>query len=1065
MAEGTAAGGAPGVRVARAEGARAAEAFLLDQAARWAEEVRAEPGRLARPVRIVVPSNSLRQHLAARLVAAGGAQAGVWVTTLRQSAHELVRGAGAPAQGSALLAPVLVRRLAARKPGLARALAGLEDGFASVVGAVDDLLDAGFEPVHADAVVALVHETWPGGTGRRAAEVVAVAAELEAVLAEAGRLGGAGLFRLARDVLARRPDLLRDRAVWAHGYADITGVQGDLLEALLRAAGGGVVLDAPPDPAEPGTPDAGVRFLERFSRRMEGLGPVEVVPALPPTPPRLLRAPGIQAEARAAAEQAAAWIATGAEPETIGVVARDLAPFVPALRAQLERVGVPYSGAPGTAGGVRPEARPARGLVSLLRAGDEPGVDAWLDVDAAFPPAVRRDLRLALHAIGRVRLGQVAALPVDGLVSGGSGFGLPVRSGLDEREDAMPGEAPLLPRRRLRREVLEEARTRAAALIEALIHWPETDALASHLKRLRGLLTGALGWRRGSALRAPVFEALAALEREVGGAFAVSRSELEVLVERALAPVGRDPLGGAGAGVAVLSAMEARGRTFRHLFVLGLNRDLFPRTVTDDPLLPDALRVRIERDLLPDLPVKRRGFDEERYLFAQLCASADEVVLAHSAVSDDGKERPPSPFAERVRLAAGGVAAPAAPPWLSLRDAPVPLDEAAALAGADGYAALQRGLLALALGEAGEADGATRAEARLAVVAELDRRGRRGDLGPYFGFVGEGAADRVVHVTRLEGTVRCAWQSYLERELRLEPLPDARAELPRLSPRMVGNVVHRVLERVVTAAGAPGTGPIDPEGTVFDVPWPTPARLAAWTDEAAGAELAEEGVPFPGLGRVLAAQARVLLERVGATDWRDGHARGVLGAELSGAVVVAGEGGPWTVRFRADRVDRVDEGLVLTDYKTGRPFYDRVAAKSRPRKLLEQTRAGRVLQAGAYLAGAGEGTVARYVFPHRDVVAPLDLDSRDGAPALRAAFSEAAAVVLRARDAGAFVPRLVEKDGGEPRACDWCQVRSACFQQDTGARHRLLDWLEEPGSAPGAAERAFRELWTLGAGP
>ena len=70
------------------------------------------------------------------------------------------------------------------------------------------------------------------------------------------------------------------------------------------------------------------------------------------------------------------------------------------------------------------------------------------------------------------------------------------------------------------------------------------------------------------------------------------------LLARNLTSAGALPLGGAGGGVQVLSVMEARARTFDHLFVLGMNRDVFPRSIREDPLLGDSLR-RSLADMLP----------------------------------------------------------------------------------------------------------------------------------------------------------------------------------------------------------------------------------------------------------------------------------------------------------------------------------------------------------------------------------------------------------------------------------------------------------------------------------
>ena len=101
-------------------------------------------------------------------------------------------------------------------------------------------------------------------------------------------------------------------------------------------------------------------------------------------------------------------------------------------------------------------------------------------------------------------------------------------------------------------------------------------------------------------------------------------AELALLVRRQLVPRFALALGGNGGGVQVLDVTQARGRTFDRLFVLGLVRDVFPRSVREDPLLPDALRERV-CEVLPDIPVKKLGYDEERFLFAELLASAPSV--------------------------------------------------------------------------------------------------------------------------------------------------------------------------------------------------------------------------------------------------------------------------------------------------------------------------------------------------------------------------------------------------------------------------------------------------------
>ena len=106
-----------------------------------------------------------------------------------------------------------------------------------------------------------------------------------------------------------------------------------------------------------------------------------------------------------------------------------------------------------------------------------------------------------------------------------------------------------------------------------------------------------------------------------------------------------------------MDVTQARGRTFEHLFLLGLNRGEFPRTVREDPVFPDTLRRLLGREgygVLPDLPVKRSGFDEERFLFAQLLASAPRVTLSWQEADNDNKVRTPSPLVERLRWSERG---------------------------------------------------------------------------------------------------------------------------------------------------------------------------------------------------------------------------------------------------------------------------------------------------------------------------------------------------------------------------------------------------------------------------
>jgi hypothetical protein len=238
-----------------ARGARAAEEAVLDAVERLLGEGGGTPP--VRPVRVVVPSNSLRLHLSGELVRRRGrAVLGVAVQTLYGAALEVLERAGEAAPRGRLLVDVLARRLAGEERELAAALEPLVDGYGAVAATVRDLLDAGLTPDHADAAEEALAVDGPavasGAEVARARALVRVAADL-ARGAEALGIGWpSSLFTRAAERVASDPEgALPARAVVVHGFADATGVGLDLLEALLRHPRAVLVLDHPPDPASP----------------------------------------------------------------------------------------------------------------------------------------------------------------------------------------------------------------------------------------------------------------------------------------------------------------------------------------------------------------------------------------------------------------------------------------------------------------------------------------------------------------------------------------------------------------------------------------------------------------------------------------------------------------------------------------------------------------------------------------------------------------------------------------------------------------------------------------------
>jgi len=1016
----------------------------------------------AEPLRILVPSHALREHLLARLLERRRAWLGLEVATLSGIVATVLDNCGERLVSGELVETLLVARLAARESALARTLGGLVRGYEQVAGAVRDLLDAGFVEEHLDACVERLEAergTVGGATVERAIAIVRVAAGLRPALAELGLVTAVELTASAARCLAADAErALPASAVLVHGFADATGVASDLLEAIVRHRNTTVFIDRPPS--------FGVgrwRFGARLIERLAGCAPVEEdAAAAVPARIHCLRA----ADPARQAEAAVAWLAApdaGEPSERDAIVARNLSPQAVRLLAQLDRQGIAGSLPSGL------ESRLGRRIAALLRIvelrGQAPvgtlleAADAALEARSGVPLA---DLRVALGLLGARTLRAAAELRPPGR---------PLRLLVADRI------APDPERDRSSARPREISATSLGATLEHVSH---LDTMLHELESPRRLteLTSILAALLAATLPLDEAEVLAAalepLREGAAGALEVSPEEMAPLLERVwsdlfVAPAGR------GGGVALLSVTEARGRTFRRLALVDLARDHFPRPVRADPLLPDPLRQRL-RELLPDLPVKLEGHDEERFLFAQLLAAAEQIALLRPAVDEAGKAVSPSSLLDEL-LRNGHLQETPAP----VATRPSAFDAAVAAALKSGDAGLTATLPA-AIVEARTrwdalpapasrgADGpAELADARVAVVRELGADPSRPSahgLGPYFGEIGATGFDdprRVdPSVTALERFAACGWQCFLERLLRLRPLPDLTDSLPSLPRRLVGSVVHAVLEELVSAAEPPPLQLADAvAGPDRVVAWPSREELERRTGRAAARQLTHEALDPAIFGSTISREAVEMLEVARQLDWPEG-VRTLLTAEADGEARFAAAGKERRLRFRVDRVERDSAQLLLTDYKSGRPISSAVRADTRLRHLASAVARGEALQLPAYLLALGGAPArARYLYldPRLDPrLRELGLTSEE---LEHGACDPPFDILYAAWDEGAFLPRLLEPDLQKAYSgCAYCEVREACLQGDSGARLRVERWAARGG--PGSSfDRTARAWWGL----
>jgi RecB family exonuclease len=607
--------------------------------------------------------------------------------------------------------------------------------------------------------------------------------------------------------------------------------------------------------------------------------------------------------------------------------------------------------------------------------------------------------------------------------------------------------------------------------------WPTRANAAAHANCVCEIV-GALGWSDDSAVTREVKSALQGLVNEMPMDWLLTRGEFIDCTMRVLEPLGHEPVGGYGGGVQVLSAMEARGRTFDHLFVLAVNRARFPRVVQEDALLPDSVRGHLAAEVLPEFPVKARGMDEERYLFAQLMSSSPRVTLSWRT-AEDGSKQAPSPFVERLhregRLTAE-LSDERTPPVDSETGLirPTSAFEHAVLAAAPSVRSSLAPILAAARAEGRhraalpDAAGDDWARARLGVLDRIDPMAPTHGPGPWTGLVGNvlRPGEDLPPVTALERVARCPLQGMFVRRLGLSPMTDPRHGLPDTRGALVGELVHRVLQRIVDEALDRGEMMLD-EALQLEaqpVAWPDRENLERIVLDSAERIARRHGLTGSGVAPLFAAQALPYLEVARTAEWSEGIRADMLTAEVSGEVAIADLDQP--LRFRADRIDREGGDLTLLDYKTGRPPWGGAKAETRRKHLLRDVARGRALQGVAYALALGEPGVGRYLYLAPDI-GRLPDDARDvrvGATEddAVAAFQNAVHAVAEAWRAGGLPPRVEEADGKDAVHCAFCPVSEACLRDDSGYRRRLVEWLSVQDEDDSPAVAAARALWWLG---
>ena len=988
--------------------------FAPDVPSQWAALVarvaalkRAEP--LAR-VTVIVPGSALLEWCRRELGrSAGGTWLGVDVAPLFSFAARLTP--------EVREAPDEVLRLLLAARPLPEWIAAFDEPEASLLATFRDLDDAGF---HAGLLEAADEALGPD---LRTRQLFQTLAGLRVALDAAGLVTRADRLRLAAERYEAAPGHLL-----IYGLYDVTGAMAELLQAVLRGGNATIFLPSAGPTPENG-PREGASALPDSDDYLRRIFDTFILPAVQRVEhaPRVLTAErevrtiavsGVRGELDTVVREIREALLAGASHDSLAVVGREIQSILPVVREAFGRAGIPLRAGrslPGRAFGV------VRGLTALLGLAER-GLEraALFDAFRHGGRAVRLELGGWVGAF-EAAVARAGAHEGEALLRLGErlveGHALLESRSLRDADDEVPVALHAEAGRALGARVVGAARVLAA--------WPDETDVAGHHASLLALVRAVMGpptTVQVSALES-VKAALDATPIAVGRR-AFVRAALRILDGF---EVEEPPRG----GVRVRDVMAARGFSFERLWLIGLDRRRWPRAIREDPLLPDAVRRRLASDLgLEALPVKERGYAEERLLFDHAVGAATRALtLVHQRSDDEGKAVAASPFLESVR-AAHHVNIP--------RRA---ADALRQLAGEKRWGALvPRDLGLLAATELGleASDTLVRvatAERRPSLAAALvaaQYRDRLGSApGARDGLVGHGPGDalmrpqldRAIAPTRVEALMSCPWRFFVERVLRVGAT-DGGLGLPEPDPVLVGNVTHAVHERLVAwLAGTDGADPLTWDDALLvarDAAGSELAHRAKAEDGGLGARLAvavaapEVAVRVEGLVEMMRGRFSVPGPRPEATEV---HKRAALTLPSGRSV---------TIEARIDRVDRSPDGRRrYADLKTGKP---------EARELVDAVRRGRRLQAPFYTwlaeADAQEPSWVGFEFlPESGGHAVVGADVLD-----QQRLTEAARHVLelavRLLEGGAFPLR-------RSAGCSGCDVTATCLRAHRPATRRL----------------------------
>jgi ATP-dependent helicase/DNAse subunit B len=505
-----------------------------------------------------------------------------------------------------------------------------------------------------------------------------------------------------------------------------------------------------------------------------------------------------------------------------------------------------------------------------------------------------------------------------------------------------------------------------------------------------------------------------ALFAALGIARSYTRASFVTLFRSAVESAAVDARAARDGRVLVTTASDARGLPHAHVYILGMAEGGFPAPPPEDRLLTER-----ERQALiaagARIGLRSESADDEGVFYELINLASDSLTLSRPYTADGGL-LPPSHLWRAVErlfddLPVTRIALSAAP---SSEDAAT-LEEAAIAASAPENAAhpIRAWLTSTYHSWWAQLDQARIAEAARIAGQVNDGRLRDADL---IALAAQGIADRTWSASQLNELGTCAYRFFAHRFLGLEALRTPEAGMDVLQR---GSVLHEILDRVYARLSAEGVA-VEPEHL--------DGALAALRDAARAVFTAAPGkygfrpsATWHGDQAVMLRQLEALIRDDfsgdGALNKRFGAKRRVHATEqrFEGELPLI-EDGTLHVRGVIDRIDRMEDGYVLIDYKSG----SGTSAYS-----VAQLERGRNVQLWVYMAAAERalslpiGGAAFLHIPNRKISGALTADYGDLVAGARARLTRVIDMARR----GDFSAEPNGREKGKCAAhCDYARL-------------------------------------------